>query len=64
MCFTPMAGDCTDSNQYAGYCPYWVSRGFCDGQYQGFMMDHCKKSCNACEGEFVITNMISSEQRN
>ena len=31
-------------------CKNWASRGFCKGQYEQFMKDNCKKSCNQCGG--------------
>ncbi|KAK2570101.1 CUB and peptidase domain-containing protein 1 [Acropora cervicornis] len=38
---------CTDKKRE---CKNWASRGFCKGQYEQFMKNNCKKSCNQCGG--------------
>ena len=42
-------GDCKDSNEYATSCPGWASNGECSGEHAAFMLEKCKKSCNACK---------------
>ena len=42
--------ECENSASYQDSCDTWVGLGYCKGQYEKFMLDHCKKSCGKCGG--------------
>ena len=54
-CLAPQSSkleiECKNSGNYdQNSCDVWVGLGYCKGQYEKFMLDHCKKSCGGCGG--------------
>ena len=45
-------GDCMDKK---ANCPIWANRGYCSGQYEGYMTKNCALSCQKCSGKLVIS---------
>ena len=55
-CLAPLSSkpklECENSGSYKQEdCAGWVNAGFCKGEYEEFMLDHCKKSCGGCDEE-------------
>ena len=57
-CLAPLPSkqriECENSNSYQDNCDAWVGLGYCKGQYEKFMSDHCKKSCGGCGKIYTV----------
>ena len=59
---TPPVEGCRDENTY---CSAWAARGECS-RNPSYMLNNCKRSCNACEGspqgryllDYIINNKL------
>ena len=47
---TVMYEECADNTKYAEDCPSWADRYCWEGEYVGFMREHCPRSCGFCAG--------------
>ena len=60
-CLAPLPSkqkiECENSASYQDSCDTWVGLGYCKGQYEKFMLDHCKKSCGKCGGGGKIKSL-------
>ena len=51
---TLASSKCENSGKFTQeQCLGWVNAGYCKGEYEKFMLKHCKETCG-CEGELIF----------
>jgi hypothetical protein len=48
---------CEDNHMY---CPEWANAGYCRGEYENYMMQNCKYSCNYCRMTTTTTTTMAT----